>query len=85
MSTLSYQRRTKGVNSEMESVQSSYEVSLYFRSEHEWRVASRIYWDRNTGVNVPTILNKERIEHNYYKELMTKYKQFMSHRYVSNK
>lgn len=85
MSTLSYQRRTKGVNSEMESVQSSYEVQLYFRSEHEWRVASRVHWGRNAGVSIPNILQSERIRNDYYIELMGKYRQFMNHKYESNK
>jgi len=69
----------------MESVQSSYEVQLYFRSDHEWRVASRVHWSRNAGVNILAIIAKERIDHKYYQELMSKYRQFMNHKYESNK
>ena len=86
MSTLSYQRRTKGAEAEMVDVFTSEEVSLYFRNNSEWRLASDIYWERFTiRGHVTYYLNKYNITVTYFNHLMRQYSKFMLHEYVSNK
>jgi hypothetical protein len=86
MSTLPYKRRTKGTEAEMVNVFTSEEPKIYFKDEYEWRLASRIYWERHAiRGHIKYYLNKYNLTVTYYNYLMRQYSKFMLHKYQSNK
>ena len=83
MSTLSYQRRTKGTSAEVANVYKSEEIYQYFKDDSEWRLASRIYWERYAlRRHVTYFLDKYKITVTYFNDLMRRYALFMLHKYT---
>ncbi len=82
MPELVYKRRTKYDATDMGEAFSSSEVSDYFKSQEEWKLASEIFWDREaTNIYVLDVLRKYKITITVYQKLMQQYRLFMAHKY----
>jgi len=80
MPELIYTRRIKADDPSMVEAFSTKEVYEYFKDEAEWKLASKLYWERfnigNGHYRRPVGVTGE-----YYNYLLNQYKKFQNHKY----